>query len=98
MLQTAEQEKQKKYLEAVQTRVLCHEENVLIKCLAEKIAYKWVKSLSEVTGWVWARMAFAILRATSLCLQEKNGDMGLVWMMVQVYPLVKNKICDICVL
>ena len=25
----------------------------------------------------------------------KNGDLGLVWMMVQVNPLVKNKICDI---
>ena len=30
--------------------------------------------------------------------QQKNGDLGLVWMMVQVYPVMKNKICDICVL
>ena len=28
--------------------------------------------------------------------QEKNRDLGLVWMMVQVYSLVKNKF--ICVL
>ena len=54
VLQTAEQEKKKKYLEAVQTRratfspfvvsvdgVLGCEANVLIKRLAEKIAYKW---------------------------------------------------------
>ena len=26
----------------------------------------------------------------------KNGDLGLVWMMGQVYPLVKTKICDMC--
>ena len=81
-LQTAEQEKKKKYLEAVQTRratfspfvvsvdgVLGHEVKLLIKRLAEKIAYKWEKSLSELTGWVRARMAFAILRATNLCLR-----------------------------
>ena len=49
--------------------VLGREANVLIKCLAKKIAYTWEKSLSEVTGWVWARMAFAILRATNLCLR-----------------------------
>ena len=29
---------------------------------------KWEKSNSEVMGWVRARMAFAILRATNLCL------------------------------
>ena len=82
VLQTAEQEKKKKYLEAVQTRratfspfvvsvdgVLGREANVFIKRLAEKIAYTWENSLSEVTGWVGARMAFAILRATNLCLR-----------------------------
>ena len=83
MLQAAKKEK-KKYLEAVQTRratfspfvvsvygVLGREANVLIKRLTEKIAYKWEKSLSKVTGWVRARMAFANLRlrATNLCLR-----------------------------
>ena len=85
VLQTAEQEKKKKYLEAVQTGratfspfvvsvdgVLGREVNVLIKHLAEKIAYIWEKSLSEVTGWVRARMAFAILRATNLCLRSSR--------------------------
>ena len=33
------------------------------------IAVKWEKSHSEVMGWVRARMAFAILRATNLCLR-----------------------------
>ena len=112
MLQTAEQEKNKNYLEAVQTRhatfspfvvsvdgVLGREANVFIKRLAEKIAYTWEKSLSEVTGWIGARMAFAILRATNLCLRGSRKKMeicmGLVWMMVQVYPLVKNHMCTI---
>ena len=45
--------------------------NVLIKRLAEKIAFKWEKSLSEVMGWVRARMAFAILRATNTCRRRK---------------------------
>ena len=41
-------------------------------------------SHSEVMGWVRARMAFAILRATNLCLRGsrvkwRSGDMA--WMM-----------------
>ena len=60
------EDKKTKYLEAVQTRratftpfvvsvdgVLGREANVLIKRLAEQIAFKWEKSLSEVMGWVW---------------------------------------------
>ena len=34
--------------------------------LATKIA---LKPLSEVTGWVRARLAFAILKATNLCVR-----------------------------
>ena len=33
------------------------------------IADMWKKSLSEVMGWVRAKMSFAILRATNLCLR-----------------------------
>ena len=75
MLQTAEQEK-KKYLEAVQTRhatfspfvvsvdgVLGRGANVLIKRLAERIAYTWEKSLSRLGP---GQDGFAILRATNL--------------------------------
>ena len=35
----------------------------------QMIAVKWEKSHYEVMGWVCARMAFAILRATNLCLR-----------------------------
>ena len=40
----------------------------MMKRLCDHIAMKWEKSHSEVMGWVCARMAFAILRATNLCL------------------------------
>ena len=45
------------------------EANSIIKLLATKIALKWEKPLSEVTGWVRATLAFAILRATNLCIR-----------------------------
>ena len=37
--------------------------------LAEKIAAIWHKSNSEVLGYVRARMLFAVLRATNLCIR-----------------------------
>ena len=43
-----------------------------MKLLATKIALKWEKPLSEVTGWVRARLAFAILRTTNLCIRESR--------------------------
>eukprot|EP00731_Ephydatia_muelleri_P010942 Em0005g1528a len=43
--------------------------SLLMKLLATKIALKWEKPLSEVTGWVRATLAFAILRATNLCIR-----------------------------
>ena len=41
----------------------------LMKRLSDQIAMKWEKSHSVVMGWVRARLAFAILRATNLCLR-----------------------------
>ena len=74
--------KKKKYLDAVEARhasftpfvtsidgVLAREANSVIKLLATRIALKWEKPLSEVTGWVRATLAFAILRATNLCIR-----------------------------
>ena len=73
--------KEKKVLRAVEERrasftpfvvsldgVLGHDAQHLMKRLCDQIAMKWEKSHSEVMGWVHARMAFAILRATNLCL------------------------------
>ena len=75
----AENEKKKKYLDhAVEARhasltpfvtsidgVLARDANSVMKLLATKIALKWEKPLSEVTGWV---RVTAILRATNLCI------------------------------
>ena len=73
--------KKRKYSAAVEERrasftpfvvsvdgVLGHYAQHLMKRLCDQIAMKWEKSHSEVMGWVRARMAFAILRATNLCL------------------------------
>ena len=49
--------------------VLGHDTQHLIKRLCDQIAMKWEKSHSEVMIWVRARIAFAILRATNLCLR-----------------------------
>ena len=41
-----------------------------VKQLTQKLAHKWDKSNSEVViGWMRARLSFAILRATNLCLR-----------------------------
>ena len=82
VLCSAEQEKKRKYSAAVEDRrtsftpfvasvdgVLGHDAQHLMKRLCDQIAVKWEKSHSEVMGWVCARMAFAILRATNLCLR-----------------------------
>ena len=82
VLCSAEQEKKRKYSAAVEDRrasftpfvvsvdgVLGHDAQHLMKRLCDQIVVKWEKSHSEVMGWVRARMAFAILRATNLCLR-----------------------------
>ena len=45
------------------------EAKTFIRHLAEKIAAIWHKSYSEVLGYVCARMLFAVLRATNLCIR-----------------------------
>jgi len=49
---------------------LAKESSVFIKRLAGTLAEKWDKSLSEVTGWVRARVQFAAIRATNACLRD----------------------------
>eukprot|EP00731_Ephydatia_muelleri_P023669 Em0015g1252a len=86
ILSSAEEAKKKKYSEAAALRrasftpfvvsvdgVLGREANFLIKHLAQKLAHKWEKSNSEVLGWMRARLSFAILRATNLCLRGSRN-------------------------
>ena len=44
------------------------EAKTFIRHLADKITAIWHKSYSEVLGYVRARMLFAVLRATNLCI------------------------------
>ena len=96
ILSSAEEAKKRKYSEAAALRrasftpfvvsvdgVLGREANLLIKHLAQKLVHKWEKSNSEVLGWMRARLSFAILRATNLCLRgpAPNGGVHLEWMM-----------------
>ena len=49
--------------------VLGREAECFIQLLADKIALKWKKTYAEVAGWIRARLSFAILRATNVCLR-----------------------------
>ena len=62
--------------------VLGHDAQHLMKRLGDQIALKWEKSHSVVMGWVRARLAFAILRATNFCLRGSR-EVDMAWMMVQ---------------
>ena len=56
--------------------VLGCEARMFVNRLGDSIADMRKKSHSEVMGWVRAKMSFAILRATNLCLHgsiEQNG-------------------------
>ena len=81
VLSSAEHMKKMKYVDAVEARhatfapfvvsgddVLGREARVFVNCLGDSIADMWKKSHSEVMGRVGAKMPFAILRATDLCL------------------------------
>lgn len=43
--------------------------SAFIKILAEKLADQWMRPQSSVRGWLRARLAFAVLRASSMCFR-----------------------------
>ena len=49
--------------------MLGREANFVLKRLAQSISIKWEKPLGQTTGWLHAKLSFAILRATNLCLR-----------------------------
>lgn len=77
--------------------VLGHEANFVMK-------YTWLqkyeeleKSLSGVQGWVWARMAFSVLKETNLCLTNSIIKWKL-WSGMQVYCfLMSQMLWCVCV-
>ena len=82
ILRTAELDKKRKYLQACQNRrasftpicvsvdgLLGKETDFLIRRLCDSLCVKWEKSFSLVMNWMRARLSFAILRATLLCVR-----------------------------
>ena len=82
VLATAEEEKKRKYVTAAEARrasfspfvvtvdgALGHEAVLFLRRLAEKLSAGWEKSYGEVLGWIKARLSFAVIRATDLCLR-----------------------------
>ena len=49
------------------------EANGFLKLIGERLASKWDQSYSVVMGWIRARLSFAILRATMLCLRGSRS-------------------------
>ena len=41
---------------------------MFLQCLAERLSFGWGKSYGHVLMWICVRLAFAIIRATNLCL------------------------------
>ena len=82
VLSAAEEEKKRKYLNACEERhatftplvctadaVFAPQMNNFIKHTAERLADRWLRPYSTVMGWLRPRLAFAILRASSMCLR-----------------------------
>ena len=76
VLLTAENEKKRKYSAASVARrahftPLCFSVDAafFLKRLAYCLSAKWERSLADVTHWIRAHLAFAILRATVLCVR-----------------------------
>jgi len=94
VLCSAEAEKKRKYSVACQSRratftplcvsvdgLLAPEANYFVRRLGDHLSAKWEQPFSVVTGWVRARLSFAILRAALLCVRgsrTKWRSLGVV--------------------
>ncbi|CAB0016792.1 unnamed protein product [Nesidiocoris tenuis] len=82
VLTAAEEEKKRKYVSACEQRhasftpLVCSADakfapqmTAFLKVISERLADKWGRPHETVRGWVKVRLAFAILRATSMCVR-----------------------------
>ena len=82
VLRTAELDKKRKYLQACQDRraaftplcvsvdgLLGKETDFFIHRLCDFLCAKWERPFSLVINWIRARLSFAILQATLLCVR-----------------------------
>ena len=42
---------------------------LFLRRLAEKLSVRWERGYGEILGWIKARLSFAVIRATDLCLR-----------------------------
>jgi len=81
VLPTVEEEKKCKYLSAAELcyapftpyvvlvdGALGHETLMFLQHLAERLSSGWGKSYGHVLMWIRVHLAFAVIRATNLCL------------------------------
>ena len=94
VLDSAEAEKKRKYLEACLARhagftplyflidgMLGSEADCFFRRLTDRLCAKWERSYSAVVGWVPSSLSFAVLRATILCvrgLRSSWKSLGIV--------------------
>jgi len=87
VLCSAEVEKIRKYLLACQSRcasftplcvpvdgLLAPEARFFVRQLSDHLSLKWEQPFSIVSGWVRARLSFAILRAALLCVHGSRTE------------------------
>ena len=47
-------------------------QHIFLKRLGDRLAVKWERGYSEVMSWIRARLSFAVLRASILCLRASR--------------------------
>ena len=94
VLATVEEEKKRKYVTAAEARrgsfspfvvtvdgALGPEAVLFLWCLAEKLSVRWERGYGEILEWIKARLSFAVIRATDLCLRgscvQWRSDTGI---------------------
>ena len=82
VLQSAEEEKKRKYNDAVEARrgsfspfvvsvdgFVGVEASCVLRRVGEALSWKWGKSYGQVMDWVRSSLSFSVIRATGLCLR-----------------------------
>ena len=88
VLENAEKEKKSKHLAACEERHVCftplcfsvdgligNEAKAFLKRLAEQLAVKWHKPYSIMMYWLKAKLNFALIRATILCVRGTRSKL-----------------------
>ena len=102
VLTAAEEEKKRKYVTAAEARrgsfspfvvtvdgALGPKAVLFLRHLVEKLCIRWKRGYGEILGWTKARLSFAVIRATNLCLYiyriRQNFRMGKLLRFSQIF-------------